>query len=421
MTSYHSHANAAEAGQASHHPARTRGKESTDTHTPQPPCHGLFTLARPGKKETSSRSPTLKCVLRVFYVVFLGAVVGPYRKQSDAPGKKSRKRQTELALFQSEIWKSSGSELCSASSLSWHARFDHFLRPSCEGLHAQIEVHVDHASGKKVVAKRFSRSYLLDGPRAFRESDAFCGEDPWTEMFLAMKLGQAGPDRIKGVLPCYGVYRDASDSAILMLEWASAGDVFEFASGLGEPGPEREAQAAHVLCALLQTVSRLHRLGVAHGDVSAENAIIRMEDGEVEVALLDFAMAIHSADLSAVTGARGKPMYRAPETLPENVAYDARAADLFACGVVGYALAIGNYPWQSTAGGCKAFSYVQKNGLARFFEKQLVSNWVRGALVFIVSERSDLCEETPNDMVEAALEGEPQRPSEAGKAGKVST
>ena len=78
------------------------------------------------------------------------------------------------------------------------------------------------------------------------------------------------------------------------------------------------------------------------------------------------------------------------ETLQEDVPYDARAADLFACGVqrlrdsetgeshevltcsdsgasfatvtpvlgprcvievVGYALAIGNYPWQSTAGG----------------------------------------------------------------------
>jgi len=100
---------------------------------------------------------------------------------------------------------------------------------------------------------------------------------------------------------------------------------------------------------------------------------LRVENGEVEVALLDFAMAIHDTDLSSVTGARGKPMYRAPETLQEDVPYDARAADLFACGVVGYALAIGNYPWQSTAGGCKAFSYVQKNGLPRFFEKRSIA------------------------------------------------
>ena len=37
-----------------------------------------------------------------------------------------------------------------------------------------------------------------------------------------------------------------------------------------------------------------------------------------------------------------------------NAVYDARAADLFACGVVGYVLATGTYPWQSTAGDCKA-------------------------------------------------------------------
>jgi len=266
-------------------------------------------------------------------------------------------------------------------SLSWRSfpvidprRFslDHVIRASCEGLHAQIEVHLDHAHGRKVVAKRFSRGYLNNSPSAFRDSDAFCGEDPWTEMYLAAQLGQAGPDRVQGVLPCYGIYKDENNDVLLLLEWASGGDVFEFASTLGEPGPSREAKAAHVLCSLLEAVGRLHSLGVAHGDISAENAIIRYEKGEMEVALLDFAMAVYNTDLSAVSGARGKPMYRAPETVAENATYDARAADLFACGVVGYALAIGNYPWSSTEGGCKAFAYVQKNGLARFFEKRTI-------------------------------------------------
>jgi len=65
-------------------------------------------------------------------------------------------------------------------------------------------------------------------------------------------------------------------------------------------------------------------------------------------------------------------MYQAPETVGQDSVFDARAADLFACGVVGYILAIGNYPWETTAGTCKAFSYVQKHGLARFFEKRTV-------------------------------------------------
>jgi len=123
----------------------------------------------------------------------------------------------------------------------------------------------------------------------------------------------------------------------------------------------------------VEAVTRLHGLGIAHCDVSAENAVLRTENGKVEVVLLDFAMAIYDTDLAAVTGARGKQMYRAPETLGEDAVYDARLADLFACGVVGYVLAIGCYPWETTAGGCKAFAYAQKHGVARFFDKRTVS------------------------------------------------
>lgn len=250
-------------------------------------------------------------------------------------------------------------------------KFDHILRPAADGLHAQIEVYVDSVAGMKVVGKRFPRAYLRDSPAEFRESSSFCGEDPWTEMFLALKLGQA-PTRVRGVLPCFGIFTDAGDDVVFMMEYAPSGDVFELASCLGEPGPEREAKAAQVLCSLLESVKRIHGMGVAHCDISAENAILRFDNGEMEVALLDFAMSVHDTDLHAVTGARGKLMYRPPEAVAEDGVYNAKAADLFACGVVGYALAIGNYPWQSTAGGCKAFEYVKKNGLSRFLQKRTI-------------------------------------------------
>ncbi|CAK9109131.1 unnamed protein product [Durusdinium trenchii] len=230
-------------------------------------------------------------------------------------------------------------------------QFQHVLRPASDGLHAQIEVHLDRVEGSKVVAKRFPRGYLKDSPAEFREtSDS--AEDPWTEMFLAVKLGQV--PRTRGVLPCHGVFIDpGSGDVMFIMEYAASGDVFELASCLGEPGPEREAKAAQVLCSLLDAVKRLHSMGVAHCDISAENAILRMDDGEFEVALLDFAMAVYT-DLHAASGARGKLMYRAPEAVKDDAIFDARQADLFACGVVGYALAIGNYPWQSTAGGARS-------------------------------------------------------------------
>eukprot|EP00931_Biecheleriopsis_adriatica_P105596 TRINITY_DN8015_c0_g1_i6.p1 TRINITY_DN8015_c0_g1~~TRINITY_DN8015_c0_g1_i6.p1 ORF type:complete len:183 (-),score=33.36 TRINITY_DN8015_c0_g1_i6:432-959(-) len=127
-----------------------------------------------------------------------------------------------------------------------------------------------------------------------------------------------------------------------------------------------------VLTSLLEAVRRLHSLGIAHCAISAENALLRFENNHFEVVLTDFAMAKFGSELSAVTGGSGKKMYRAPETVEPGATYDARAADLFACGVVGYALAIGNYPWSSTIGvdKDKAFQYVLKHGVERFFKKR---------------------------------------------------
>jgi len=247
------------------------------------------------------------------------------------------------------------------------------LRSFSEESKAQIEILSDRSiGGRKVLAKRFPRAYLHDDPESFRISDPGSCDDPWTEVFLAMRLGH-GASRVPGVVPCHGLYRDSGEDVLLMLEWAPGGDLFQLAGTLGEPGPDREATASQVLCSLLEAVTQLHSKGIAHGNVSAENAVLRMDGATIQVALIDFAMALHDTDLSAVMGARGKLMYRAPETVGEHAIYDARTADLFACGVVGYVLATGTYPWLSTAGDCKAFAYVQKHGPKKFFEKRTLT------------------------------------------------
>ena len=52
-----------------------------------------------------------------------------------------------------------------------------------------------------------------------------------------------------------------------------------------EPKQQKRATTRHeVLCSLLEVVTRLHDRGIAHGDVSAENAILRVEGVQVEVA-----------------------------------------------------------------------------------------------------------------------------------------
>ncbi|CAK9056243.1 unnamed protein product [Durusdinium trenchii] len=283
-----------------------------------------------------------------------------------------RKSLDALDALDGNIWKDFDSFNISNFSALEVERFEfhHVLRAS-DGVRAQIEVHSDLVEGTKVVVKRFPRAYLKDSPAEFRQSNHTL-EDPWKEMFLALKLGAPGSaSQISGVLPCHGIFIHPSGDVMLFMEYATSGDLFDFATALGEPGPAREAVATQLLRPLVHVVLQLHQMGIAHGDISAENAILCEADGEVSVALLDFAMAVDTSKprrFSAHGEARGKPMYRPPEEW----SVDVQGADLFACGVLGYALAIGNYPWQSTSGACKAFDYVKKKGLAQFFRKRMI-------------------------------------------------
>lgn len=249
------------------------------------------------------------------------------------------------------------------------------IQPGIDRCSAQVELHVDSTDDKKVIVKRYPQELLVKHRQGYADNL----EDPWKEMFLQTLLGEELC--MRGVVPCHGAFRNRTGDSLLVMEWCPCGDIFEYASDLGEPGPVREAQAAPVLRSLLEAVSSLHRLSIAHCDISAENALLRLQGDDCQVALADFAMAVQG-HLSAVSGVRGKLMYRAPEISTQSF-YDGVAADLFSCGVVGFVLATGTYPWKSTDGTCKAFKYAQKNGIPRVLQKRYIS--VRGEEVSVTS------------------------------------
>lgn len=276
-------------------------------------------------------------------------------------------------LVREESWQQGAASLSLDSLQDWDSdRFkgEKVLQESDGGHGAQISLYFDSVERKRIVVKRYPSELLGKNQEDFRRRHPDRAlEDPWQEIYFQTKLGEEGPRKLDAVLKCYGAYRNEQCDGFLATEWCPCGDIFAFATGLGEPGPEREAQAAPVLRSLLQAVESLHRRSIAHCDISAENALLRFVDGSLQVVLVDFAMAV-GGNLSAVSGARGKLMYQAPETLKPDAVYDATAADLFACGVVAYALVTGSYPWESTDGRCKAFNYAAKHGIARFMHKR---------------------------------------------------
>lgn len=229
----------------------------------------------------------------------------------------------------------------------------------------QIELYLDLHTGAGVVAKRFPAEQLYQRP-----ATPGIVWDPWREMEITQCLGNAEQgQKVDGVCNCYGAFRDARGDALLLSEYFPGGDLFELASGLGEPGPEREAKVWPILRSFLGAVLSLHDANVAHGDVSLENAL--WPDANGGVVLIDFEAAI-VGNLGAASGTRGKPAYQAPEMHTQR-SYDARAADLFSCGVVAYMLAVGAYPWSSTKPGvCPSFSYAKQHGVEAFLGKKSV-------------------------------------------------
>jgi serine/threonine protein kinase len=86
-------------------------------------------------------------------------------------------------------------------------------------------------------------------------------------------------------------------------------------------------------------------MGVASRDVKPENILL---DGKGEVKLADFGFSKDDEAHSAAKSKLGSLDYVAPElaALAPGASYDARKADVWACGVVLFEMVAGRPPWQ---------------------------------------------------------------------------
>lgn len=177
----------------------------------------------------------------------------------------------------------------------------------------------------------FQQKYDEDCARLGVKSSCFVAENCWLDVGLTKYLDKQG---VPFVCQPLGVFFSASETLIVS-QFATEGDLFNFATGGPFPGGDRERWLCPLFKQIVHAVLWLHDRLIAHCDISMENILVTRdtEKGFLQVKLIDYCIATVGERL--IVGSRGKPSYQAPEMFAG--AYD--QADAFSLGVVLYASA----------------------------------------------------------------------------------
>ena len=116
----------------------------------------------------------------------------------------------------------------------------------------------------------------------------------------------------------------------IVLEYASKGELFDY---LVEHRTLSEEEASRFFRQIIYGLEYLHSLGICHRDLKPENILL---DEDLNIKIADFGFARFVKSNIAETSC-GSPHYAAPEVI-RGQPYDGRAADIWSCGVILYAL-----------------------------------------------------------------------------------
>eukprot|EP00484_Ammonia_sp_Unknown_P000322 CAMPEP_0197023196 /NCGR_PEP_ID=MMETSP1384-20130603/3975_1 /TAXON_ID=29189 /ORGANISM="Ammonia sp." /LENGTH=350 /DNA_ID=CAMNT_0042451387 /DNA_START=54 /DNA_END=1106 /DNA_ORIENTATION=+ len=122
---------------------------------------------------------------------------------------------------------------------------------------------------------------------------------------------------------------------------------------------------------LIESVRYLHSLNVSHFDLSLENTVIndvaisedpqtkriRFHLDSIQIKVIDFGLAEyfghdqkHEDERSFLsTKYVGKEVYKSPEVVSKRTAFNAKANDIFCCGVCLFMMVVGSAPWRKAS------------------------------------------------------------------------
>ncbi|KAF7251380.1 hypothetical protein EG68_08838 [Paragonimus skrjabini miyazakii] len=129
----------------------------------------------------------------------------------------------------------------------------------------------------------------------------------------------------------------------LVFEVCQGGELFDY---LTHNVTLSEKRTRSLMRQLFDAIAFIHSKSIVHRDLKPENILL---DGDLNLKLTDFGLAVFTDDVEELKETRGTPGYLAPEVLMVGYYEDqppyGQPVDMWACGVIMYTLLVGCPPF----------------------------------------------------------------------------
>ncbi|PRP76012.1 5'-AMP-activated protein kinase catalytic subunit alpha-1 isoform 2 [Planoprotostelium fungivorum] len=237
-------------------------------------------------------------------------------------------------------------------------------RTTRPGSFAKVKIGIHKTTGQKVALKFISRDRDIEAAKLKREVQ------------IHSKLKHPNIARLIEVIQLDGKYQ-----LCLVIEYVEGKELLDFLDAYADRSmSEKEVkiaspiyclkgiQAVVLFCQIASAVRYLHENGVVHRDIKMENVMVTA-NGQCK--LIDFGLAAQWSSRKALQTSCGSSFYAAPEIL-KGQAYLGPKTDVWALGVLLYALISGRIPW----GGDNTDEQMQNSIQGRWMDIDGVSDTV---------------------------------------------
>lgn len=158
------------------------------------------------------------------------------------------------------------------------------------------------------------------------------------EVWVTIMLSKA-----EHIIKTFFIARPWDDCVIFVMEYAAYGDVGKW---INQNGCYNEDQGRLIFQQVLNGISEMHQLYIAHRDLKVENFLL-LEPTKVKIADFSFSTEFDSEETPSVTTYCGTRQYLSPQILAQE-AYNPFQSDVWSLGVCLFAMFNGDFPFRTS-------------------------------------------------------------------------